>query len=108
MTGTRPMQIGGALDGAAAGFGRAACVVLLFNTVLAWVEDAYDPVERAMASLTGNHWITHGLVDVILFVALGLILARRDAAADGAALARRLTGTAVAAAIGLVFWFALI
>jgi hypothetical protein len=96
------------LDGAAAGFGQAACVVVLFSTALAWVEDAVEPVEHAMASLTGNHWVSHGLTDVVLFVALGLILARRRAAADGAALARRVAGAAVAAAIGLVFWFALV
>ena len=54
----------GTLDGVAAAFGMAAIVTILFNTLLAWIKDAFDPLNDVMALLTGHHWITHGLFDV--------------------------------------------
>src|ERR1700722_8840398 len=75
------------LDGAAAAFGMSAAVTIVFNTVLAWVKDAYDPLNSFMASLTGHHWRTHGLADVIVFVALGYVLMRRGFRMDGMKLA---------------------
>ena len=38
-------------------------------------------VEDFMKGLTGHHWITHGLFNLIVFLVLGLILARTAAAA---------------------------
>ena len=52
------------LDGAAGAFGAAAAVVIVFNTALAWIKDAWAPLNDAMAALTGHHWITHGLLDL--------------------------------------------
>jgi hypothetical protein len=62
-----------------------------------------------MAALTGHHWWTHGLFDVIVFGALGWFLMSR---AGGDRLTNRLiAGVAVAsvvAGIGLVGWFVLV
>jgi hypothetical protein len=95
------------LESAAAAFGLAACIAVLFNTVLAWIEDVYDPLADAMAALTGHRWITHGLADVILFLAIGLVLARAGFILDGAKLTRAVAGSVVAAGAGLALWFAL-
>ena len=45
------LQIG-RLDYAAAAFGLSAAIAIVFNTALAWVKDAYDPLNSFMASLT--------------------------------------------------------
>jgi hypothetical protein len=96
------------LDGAAAAFGVAACVVILFNTLLACIEDAYDPLADAMAALTGHHWITHGLANLILFVATGLALTRRNFVMDGARLVGAVAGAAVVGGAGLALWFMIV
>jgi hypothetical protein len=89
------------------GFGQAAAITLLFNTVLAWVKDAWDPLNTFMAHLTGHHWITHGLADVIVFVVLGYVLTsrRHGRTGDGVRLAVMLVVAALLAGGGLGLWF---
>jgi hypothetical protein len=89
----------------AAAFGWAAVVVIIFNTVLAWIKDAYEPLNTLMAHLTGHHWITHGLVDVILFFLVGWLLTRSHASALTGSLAASVVVAAVVAGGGLALWF---
>ena len=98
------------LDRAAAAFGLAAAIAILFNTVLAWVKDAYDPLNRFMASLTGHHWTTHGLADLVLFAALGVIFLNTGVAdrISPNHLVALLVGAVVLAGIGLAAWFVLV
>ncbi len=96
------------LDGAAAGFGFSAVVAIFFNTILAWVKDAYDPLNTFMASLTGHHWWTHGLFDLALFVVLGVILTASGFRIDGTKLAVYLAGSVIIAGAGLALWFVLV
>jgi hypothetical protein len=92
-----------------AAFVLAAAITVLFNTALAWAKDAYDPVNTIMKSLTGHHWTTHGLADVILFAGLGLIFLKTGVAEriSPNRLISVLTWSVAAAGIGLVAWFAL-
>jgi hypothetical protein len=98
----------GTLDGAAAAFGVSAAIAIVFNTVLAWIKDAYDPLNSFMASLTSHHWITHGLADVAVFLIVGAVLMRRSISMDGAKLACVLAGAAVVGGGGLALWFVLV
>ena len=59
-----------------AGFGVSAAVAIVFNTVLTWVKETYDPPNAAMKALLGHHWITHGVAVVIVFLALGFFLSK--------------------------------
>lgn len=93
----------------AAAFGAAAAVTVLFNVVLAFVKDAYSPLNSFMAHLTGHHWITHGLAAVVLFVALGWLFTARGIPASGLTqgLAITLGAAAVIAGTALGGWFIL-
>ena len=95
----------GVLDGAAAGYGISAAVTIVFNTLLAWIKDAYDPLNSFMASLSGHHWTTHSLVDVAVFLILGAILTGRGVKIDGARLAMLLAGAVIVGGGGLALWF---
>jgi hypothetical protein len=97
----------GMLDGAAAAFGMAAIVTILFNTLLAWIKDAFDPLNDFMALLTGHHWITHGLIDVAVFVVVGSVLLRRGYRVSGNRLALGVAVAAVVGGGGLMLWFVL-
>lgn len=98
----------GAIDGAAAAFGLSAAITIVFNTVLAWIKDAYDPLNTFMASLTGHHWTTHGLVDIAVFVILGMIFMKRGLTIDGTKLAVVLGGAVIIGGGGLALWFVLV
>jgi hypothetical protein len=92
---------------ASSAFAVAAAVTVIFNTVLAWVKDAYDPLNQWMARLTGHHWITHGLADVALFAVLGLLFMQAGVGARTKpdVLVVRLFGAVVVAGLGLAAWF---
>lgn len=88
-------------------FGLAAAIACLFNTALAWAKDAYSPLNKFMASLTGHHWITHGLADLIVFIALGLIFSKTLIADKPGRLVSILTWSVIVASAGLFVWFLL-
>ncbi len=96
-------------EGTAVAFGTSAAVTLLFNTLLTWVKEAYEPVHSLMASVTGHHWWTHGLIDVAVFLLLGAALMPGSA---GRQLTRgnilALAAAVLLAAIGLAGWFAVV
>jgi hypothetical protein len=95
---------------ATSGFVLAAAIAILFNTALAWAKDASPPLNNFMASLTGHHWTTHGLADLVVFLGLGLILTktRRAEKIDPMRLIGALVAAVVVAAFGLVLWFAFV
>ena len=97
----------GTLDGAAAAFGLSAAIVILFNTLLAWIKDLYDPLNSFMASLTGHHWTTHGLADIAVFLMLGFVLMQRKVNVDGALLIVLISGAVIVGGGGLALWFVL-
>ena len=70
-------------EATAAAFALAASVTVLFNVVLAFVKDSSPALNSFMASLTGHHWRTHGLVDVIVFFLLGWLFMSRGIPAGG-------------------------
>jgi len=95
------------LNNATAAFGLAAAVTVLFNTLLAWVKDSVPALNDFMAALTGHHWITHGLADIVVFIVLGFIFMQTRTAANMAPM-RVITTLVVAvvvAGLGLAGWF---
>jgi hypothetical protein len=98
----------GTLDGAAAAFGLSAAITIVFNTLLAWIKDAYDPLNSFMASLTGHHWTTHGLADIAVFLILGFIFMQRGFSFDGTRLAALVAGAVIVGGGGLALWFVLV
>jgi uncharacterized membrane protein SirB2 len=93
---------------ASAGFGLAAGVTILFSTELAWAKDAYKPLNSFMDSLAWHNWITHGLADVILFFALGMIFTKTNWTARIAPnrLITFLVAAVIVAGAGLFVWYA--
>ena len=96
------------VTGAAAGFGLAAAIAILFNTVLAWVKDAYEPLNTAMAHLTGHHWRTHGIFDLIVFFGLGILFTSSGYSSQGNRMAALIAGSVIVAGGGLALWFVLV
>jgi uncharacterized membrane protein SirB2 len=97
------------LKPAAAAFALAAAITILFNTCVACVKDAYQPLSRFMAHLAGHNWTTQGLADIILFSGLGLAFMKSGWA--GRIHPQRvitfLVAAVVVAGVGLFAWYAL-
>jgi hypothetical protein len=90
-----------------AAFAMAAAIACVFNTALAWAKDASPPLNNFMASLTGHHWITHGLADCIVFAGLGMVFMRTSVASkiDANRLVSILVWAAMASSVGLLVWY---
>jgi hypothetical protein len=92
------------------GFVLAAAITVLVNTVLACAKDAYAPLKAVMKSLAGHDWTTQGLIDLVLFVGLGLIFMNTKIAEklDPNHLTTALIWAVVTAGLGLALWFAFV
>ncbi|HVW10962.1 MAG TPA: hypothetical protein VHC90_20390 [Bryobacteraceae bacterium] len=88
-------------------FALAAAVACVFNTLLAWAKDAWAPLKTYMGLLTGHHWVTHGIADLIVFFGTGLIFLRSPAVTrmnlDRAA--SILIWCVAASGLGLLAWY---
>lgn len=94
---------------ASTAFALSAAIACLFNTALAWAKDAYAPLNKFMASLTGHHWVTHGLADCVVFLGLGLLIMNTPVAnrINPDRLVSILIWSVVGASVGLFAWFLL-
>jgi hypothetical protein len=59
-------------------YGLAFAVANIFNALLVIIKENVAPLKNWMAAFTGHHWGTHGLLTIVLFVALALILSKQD------------------------------
>ena len=99
----------GRLDRTSTPFGLSAAITSVFNTLLAWTKDAYEPLNTFMGSLTGHHWTTHGIADVLLFIVLGFALLGTDVPdrVGAKTTITTLVACVVLSGLGLLAWFVL-
>jgi hypothetical protein len=97
----------GNLKPATSGFVLAAGFTVVFNTVLSCAKDAIAPLKTLMKAIAGHDWTTQGLIDLGLFVGLGLIFMNTGIAkrVDPGLLIAGLIVGVVTAGLGLTVWF---
>jgi cation transport ATPase len=95
------------LSSTTTGFALAAAITALFNTGLAWAKDASPALNNFMKTVGGHHWTTHGLVDLVLFIGLGIIFTRTRAGEkiDPKRFNMVLVAAVAIAALGLGLWY---
>ncbi len=59
-------------------FGIALAITSMLSALLVVVKELNAPLLNLMKQLTGHHWVTHGIFDLIVFVVLGFGLAQRE------------------------------
>jgi hypothetical protein len=58
-------------------FGLSFAITSVFSAILVIVkESSEEGVLALMKAVTGHHWVTHGLIDLVLFVVLGWALSK--------------------------------
>lgn len=58
-----------------ASFGLSLGVTSVFSALLVVIKETNEDTVLAWMKSLGHHWVTHGVLDIIVFVALGIILA---------------------------------
>ena len=67
-----------AWDKFSVGFGLSFLIASIVNGLLIIAKESYGPLKSWMKSLSGHHWITHGIIVIVLFIVLGYIFSRTD------------------------------
>jgi hypothetical protein len=92
---------------ATSGFVLSAAIIVVLNTALAWAKDASPALNEFMKRIGGHHWTTHGVVDLLFFIALGFTFTKTRAAEKIPP--NRLTTVLIAAVaiagLGLALWY---
>jgi len=58
-------------------FGLSFAITSIISALLVILKESNeDTVLKAMAAITGHHWITHGIFVIILFAAIGWVFSR--------------------------------
>ena len=59
-----------------ASFGLSLGLTSLLNGLLVVIKETNEATVLAWMKAAGNHWVTQGALDIVVFVTLGLLLAR--------------------------------
>ncbi|MEC5325579.1 hypothetical protein [Aurantimonas sp. A3-2-R12] len=60
----------------ATAFGISYSVTSILSALLVILKESNQTVFDALVALTGHHWVSQGVLDVVVFVALGFALSR--------------------------------
>ena len=64
-------------------FGISLAITSIVSAILVLIKESSQGILGLMKNMTGHHWITHGLADVILFILLGWLFTARGIPASG-------------------------
>lgn len=89
------------------GYGIAAVVAILGNTVLTWVKEENPAVNAFMKQIMYHHWIAHGVAVVLTFLILGFLLSRVMRPSECKTLTPLLVVATALGALGIIVLFLL-
>ncbi len=89
----------------ASGFGVSYAITSILNALLVIWKESSEAVHDALAAVTGHHWVTHGLLVVIVFLVLGFVLSRRGISMSGNALVITIVGATVVSGLIVAGYF---
>jgi hypothetical protein len=64
------------IDAVTRGFGISYAVTSVLSALLVVIKESSESIHDLLAVITGHHWVTHGLLDIIIFLSLGFILSK--------------------------------
>jgi hypothetical protein len=80
-------------------FGLSLAICSVVNALLVMAKEKSPALQAALKKLTGHHWITHSAIVILLFIALGWLLAQANGGAGFSVTANTLIKTIVAGII---------
>lgn len=93
------------IDNTTIAFCISASVAIIFNTILVWLKQSNPSLMAWMNSLTTNHWITHGLFVIAVFLILGALLSKRKIKVLSSTLILILILSSTFGGLGIIFFY---
>ncbi len=88
-----------------AGFGVSYAITSILSALLVVLKESSEGVHDGLTAVTGHHWVTHGLLDVIVFLVLGFVLAGRGLHMTSQALLGTIVGSTVLSGLIIAGYF---
>jgi len=89
------------------GYGLSYAVTSILSALLVVLKESSEAVHGLLVAITGHHWITHGLLDVIVFIVLGVLLSRRGTSMSGGAFITTVVGATILSGLIISGYFVL-
>jgi len=89
------------------GYGISYSVTSIFSALLVILKESNESVQGLLVALSGHHWVTHGILNLILFVVLGVILSRREIDMSGDTLTKLVVGSTIVGGLIIALFFLL-
>ncbi len=89
----------------ATAFGVSYAITSVFSALLVVLKESNETVFNGLVAITGHHWVTQGLLNVVVFVALGLVLRSRDMTMTGNALVATVIGATILSGLIIAGFF---
>ena len=89
------------------GYGISYSITAIFSALLVVLKESNEAVHGLMVALTGHHWVTHGVLNLILFVVLGMIFSRQDLNMSGNILIKLVVGSTILSGLIIATYFIL-
>lgn len=96
----------GLVDARSTGYGLSYVYTVLFNAALTVAKELIPPLLTLMNAL-GHHWVTQGILNLVIFFVLASILSRDGRQMEGGKLAQWIVGSTVVGGL-IIFGFYLI
>lgn len=87
------------------GYGISYSITSIFSALLVVLKESNESVHGLLVALTGHHWVTHGLLNLILFVVLGVVLSRREINMSGDTLTKLVVGSTILGGLIIALYF---
>ena len=89
------------------GYGISYAITSILSALLVVLKESNEGVHGLLVAITGHHWVTHGLLNVIVFVVLGAMLSRRDMSLKGNTLITTIVGATILSGLIISGYFIL-
>lgn len=88
-------------------FGISYAITSILSALLVVLKESSQAVLDGLAAITGHHWVTHGVLNIIVFVALGFVLSRMDVGVQmtGKSLITTIVGATVVSGLIIAGYF---
>jgi hypothetical protein len=88
-----------------AGFAVSYAITSILSAILVVLKEGSQSIHDGLAAVTGHHWVTHGLLDVIVFLVLGFVLAGRGLHLTTQAMLWTIVGSTVVSGLIIAGYF---
>jgi len=86
-------------------FGLSYAVTSVLSALLVVLKESNEGVHNVLTSMTGHHWVSHGVLDIVLFVVLGFVFGSLGIKVSPINLLKTVVGATVLSGLIIVGYF---